>query len=135
MAVELHVLDAARDLRPGPVRKLELVEHVSGDAPVIVRVEQAAERAWRIPGRGQRLLTGLQPERGRQRGEAQVEREQLHLGAAFLLLAGEGLAYAVAEDVGRVGQTKLIMLVVGRAEPEAHRVDAAGHAGGIRPCW
>src|SRR5207302_7075276 len=55
------------------------------------------------------------------------ERRKLHLDAALLLLVGEGLAHAVRRWIERVGKPDLVVLVIGRAEPEPHRVDTAGH--------
>src|SRR5947208_11176696 len=120
------MLDAARDLRLGPLRELELVEHVAGDAPVVVWVEQSAERPRRVAGRGQLLLAGLHAQRRGQLSKTQVERQQLHLDAPLMLLVGEGLADTVAERIERIGKSDLVVLVVGEAVPEAHRIDAAG---------
>ena len=105
-------------------RELQLVEDVAGDARIVVRCEQAAERPGRIAGRGEFLLPGLYPERGGERREAQVERHQLQFGAAFVLLVGEGLAHAVARRVERIGAAELVVAVIRVAVPEAHRVDA-----------
>src|SRR6202008_4757947 len=100
---------------------------VAGAAPVVVRVEQAAERRRSVAGRSQLLLAGLQPKRGRQRGEAQVERQELHLDASLMLLVGAGLAHAVAERIERIGEPDLVVLVAGEAVPEAPRVAAPGY--------
>ena len=70
-------------------------------------------------------MAGLQAERGGHRRKARVERHQLHLDAAFLLLVGEGLAHAVGGRIGGVGEADLVVLVIGGADPEPDRVDAA----------
>ena len=79
-------------------------------------------------------MTALHADRGGQRGKAQIERHELHLDAALLLLVGEGLAHAVAAEIGGVGQSDLVVLVVGDAAPEANGVDARRSARAIRPC-
>ena len=117
-AFDVDLLDAAGDLRPLRLVEAELVEHEAGDAGGAVGIEQPALDARR----GQPLVHALHAQRRRQRREAQVERQELHLDAAFLLLVGEGLLDAV--EAAFIGE--LVVLVVGVAEPEADRVDAVG---------
>ena len=107
------------------VAEAELVEHVAGDARVVVRIEQPLNGPGASPGAVELLAAGLHAERRGELREAQVERHELHLDAAFLLLVGEGLLDAVVES-GRFVEPELVVLVVGGAEPEADRVDAAG---------
>ena len=113
-----RLLDAAGDLRPQRLVEAEFVEHEAGDAGGAVGIEQAALDA----GRGQPLVHALHAQRRGERREAQIERRELHLDAAFLLLVGEGLLDAV--EAAFVGE--LVVLVVGVAEPEPDRVDAGG---------
>ncbi len=128
-AVQLDVLDAAGELHLEPVREFELVEEIAGDAPVRVRVEEAAEGAGGVARRRKVLMPGLHAERGGQGGEPQVDRQERDFDPALLLLVGERLANSVAGGIRRVGQAELVVLVVGCAEPEADRIDA----GGLRP--
>ena len=69
-------------------------------------------------GRGQFLMAALHADRGGQRREAQIERRKLRLDAALLLLVGECLPDAVAGQIGVVGKSDLVVLVVGDAAPE-----------------
>ena len=52
-----------------------------------------------------------------------VERHQLHLDAAFLLLVGERLAHAERCRISWVGKADFIVLVIGGAGPEPNGVD------------
>jgi len=53
--------------------------------------------------RRQALVSALYADGRRQRGKTQIERNELCLRARFLLLIGEGLADAVASQVGVIG--------------------------------
>ena len=124
-SAQLDMLNACGDLRLGRFAELHLVEDIAGDLGVLVRVPQAVDRAADVvgAGRGQLLMRDLRAESGGQRCKAQVERCELHLNAAFLLLVGEGLAHAIAREVIRIGKTDFVVLVIGRAGPEANHVD------------
>ena len=124
-AAEADMLDARRDLRLGRVAEFQLVEHIAGDPRIGVRAEQAIiQRADIVRARrGEILMTGLNADRRRHCREACVERRKLDFEPAFLLAIGEGLAHAVARKIGRVGEADFVVLVVGRAEPEADRID------------
>ena len=129
------MLDAARDLGFGPLGELEFVEDVTGDAIVVVGREQAAQRSRVVARCIEVLLARLYAERGRERSKAQIEGQQLHFDAALMLLVGEGLPNAVTRRIERIGEPELVVLVVGVAVPEAHGIETARHAAGIRPCW
>ena len=75
-------------------------------------------------------MSALYADRRCQRGETQIERDELRFHASFLFLVGEGLANAVAGRIGVVGKTEFVVLVVGHAAPEADRVD---HRAGRTP--
>ena len=124
-ARKIDALDAAGDLRPGRGTELELVEDVAGDTGVLVGIEQSVDRARRIVRArpGEPLVSRLNADRDGYACEVRPERRELHLDAALLLLVGEGLAYAVGRGIARRREADLVVLVVGRAEPIAHRVD------------
>ncbi len=119
------MLDAAGDLRLGGIGELELVEDVTGDLGVLVRVPQTVERAAGIvrARRRQFLVACLQAEGGGDGGKARIEWRHLHLDAAFLLLVGEGLPHAQRREVGRIGEADLVVLVVGSSRPEPDGID------------
>ena len=73
----------------------------------------------------------LNADSGGQRGKANIERRELHLGAAFLLPVGEGLPHAERRRVGRVGEPDFVVPVVGRSGPEPYRLDRSA----IRPIF
>src|SRR5467141_241516 len=68
-------------------------------------------------------MPDLHANRRRQRGESQIERRELDLDAAFLLLIRESLADSGRGWIGRVGQSDLVMLIVGATHPKADGVD------------
>ena len=69
-------------------------------------------------------MPALHADRGGQFGETQIERHKLDFGAAFQVLVGEGLTDAVGRGVCGVGESDLVVLVVGVAPPVSDRVDA-----------
>ncbi len=106
----------------------QFVERVAGDLGVLVGIEQAVERGVRIVGArcGQFLVARLQTQCGRHRREACVERHQLDLDAAFMLLVGEGLPDAQCSGIGGISKRDLVVLVIGGACPEPNRLDRRG---------
>ena len=121
------MLDAAGDLRARPVGEFQLVEDIAGDLGVPVRIEQAIGRAADTFGarRCQFLMAGLDAEGRGHRSEAGIEGHHLHFHAAFLLLVGEGLVHMRRAGAAFL-QADLVVLVVGRAGPEADRFDGRG---------
>src|SRR5258706_13155055 len=55
----------------------------------------------------------------RQRGESEVERRELDLDAAFLLLIRESLTDSVGGGIGRGEQSDLVVLIGGATHPKA----------------
>ena len=100
--------------------ELEFVEYVACDPPIRVRVPEARIVRAR---RRQALVPALYADGRRERGETQIEGNELRLHARFLLLIGEGLADTVARQVGVVGKAEFVVLVVRYATPEADAVD------------
>ena len=84
--------------------------------------------------RGEVLMPALHADRRGQRRELQVDRRELDLDAAFLLLVGEGLPDAVGRGIGRIGKADLVVLVVAVAAPEPDGVDRRRLARAIRLC-
>ena len=64
-AGQVHLLDAAGDLRLGRLAELELVEHVTGDAVLLFGSHRPLTRIVRA-GRGQLLMAALDADRRRQ---------------------------------------------------------------------
>ena len=125
------MLDTCCRLRLGDIAERELVEDITRNLGILVRVPQAIEWAPRIVGawRGQFLMRRLHADSGGQCRKTQIERRKLHFHAAFLLLVGERLAYAIAGEIRRIGETDLVVLVVRCARPEPDHVD--GFAVGV----
>src|SRR5205085_3546759 len=92
-SMQIDMLDTTGDLGLGRIGEFELVEDIARDARIVVWVPQTIEQRAGIirARRGQFLMTGLQPERRRDRRKAGVKRHHLHFNAAFLLLVGERL--------------------------------------------
>src|SRR6185295_3842890 len=74
---------------------------------------------------------GLQAEGRRHRRKARVERHHLDFEAALLFLVGEFLPDADGGGIGGIGESDLVMVIVGGARPEADGVDRRG----IRPVF
>src|SRR6266404_9218525 len=68
-------------------------------------------------------MPDLHANRRCQRGESEVERRELDLDAAFLLLIRESLTDSVGGGIGRVEQSDLVVLIVGATHPKADGVD------------
>ena len=119
------MLDPAGDLGLGRIGEFELVEDIARDARIVVGVPQTIEQRAGIirARRGQFLMTGLQPERRRDRRKAGVKRHHLHFNAAFLLLVGERLTDAERRGIGGIGEPDLVVVIVGRTGPEPDGID------------
>src|SRR5437899_881683 len=68
-------------------------------------------------------MPDLDADRRRQGSKSEVERRELDLDAAFLLLIRESLTDSVRGEISRVGQSDLVMLIVGAADPKSDGVD------------
>ena len=78
----------------------------------------------------QKLVRALNAERRGESGEAEIDRRKLGLDPHLLRSIDEGLLDAV--EAALVG--KLVVMIVGEAEPEAHGVDQGARSGTLVLC-
>src|SRR3954467_1040619 len=90
---EVDALDAPGNLCLGGFAEFQLVKGIACDPVVFVGIPQSVERTEGIVWAWSRqfLMSGPQPECRRDGRKARVERRQLHLEAALLLLVGKNL--------------------------------------------
>ena len=122
-AAQVDLLDPAGDLRLGRLAELEFVEDVAGHARLLVGVEQAVERTAGSSGLGavRSWWPACTPTAVVSSAKPQIDRRELDFDAALLLLVGEGLPDAVGTRIDRIGESDLVVLVVGVAPPVADR--------------